>query len=354
MKGLLRPVLIFIWFIFVIEIILSIPKLNDTEVENVMNLNSMNHQYETTHQNTIEYSVIIPTYQEAENIEILLEELKMAFEEQNLAEQTEIVIVDDNSQDGIQEIITKFNNRFPSVKVKLIIRESERGLSSAVIRGFSESKGKYLLCMDADLQHPPSSAPTILLTLKNKKCEFTIGTRYPSQETLKQFEMEENANLVSSHWSFIRKTISWGARTLAQPLIFSGAHLSDPMSGFFGISKDAFERANKKGINMIGFKVSLELFVKGKIQQHCEVPYHFGVRKIGNSKLSSKVIFYYVLHLISLYNFRFPYIWAIIVQSFIVFCFLCLLLMFQIKFVLWKYRPRRTNRKRLNGKLYIS
>lgn len=345
----LKSFLVLIWFIFVVEIILSVPLLD----ENVLTKFQIVNQNETTHDNvtlnnSTLFSIIVPTYKEAENIEVLLEELRIALNDHNILDQTEIIIVDDNSQDGTEENIRKFNNKFPNVIVRLIVRTVERGLSSAVVRGFSEANGYYLLCMDADLQHPPSSTPKILLSLKKNNCDFAIGTRYPSKKTLEEFGMNDDTLLVSNNWGQIRKTISWGARTLAQPLISSDSYLTDPMSGFFALTKNSFARAEKIGINMIGFKISLELFVKGNIKNHCEIPFEFGVRKIGASKLSSKVIIYYIFHLISLYSFRFPFIWATLVQSFIALSFL-----FLISILVIKYYIKKKSRER-KRKFYVS
>jgi dolichol-phosphate mannosyltransferase len=207
------------------------------------------------------------------------------------------------------------------------VRTKERGLSSAVLRGFNESRGEYLICMDADLQHPPESVPAILAKMDTsiqlqpvgdealqprskpkrqqlngddysdkKEIEFVIGTRY--------FQSSDPSVVsIDKDWPLYRRVISSGARMLARPL----TPLSDPMTGFFGLRRDVFQRANRSGIiNPIGFKIALELYVKCRVRLHAEIPIIFGVRVHGESKLSSKVIFGYLRHLRELYDFVFP------------------------------------------------
>jgi dolichol-phosphate mannosyltransferase len=103
---------------------------------------------------------------------------------------------------------------------RIIVRTTERGLSSAVLRGFNEaaSTSKYLICMDADLQHPPEKVPELLQALIDG-APFVLGTRYAPGTS------------VDASWPVYRRVISAGARALARPL----TPLSDPMSGFFGM-----------------------------------------------------------------------------------------------------------------------
>jgi dolichol-phosphate mannosyltransferase len=182
------------------------------------------------------------------------------------------------------------------------VRTTERGLSSAVLRGFKESKGDILMCMDGDLQHPPESVADLIKTLE-KGNEFVIGTRYGG------------GNLsVDKDWPMYRRVISQGARTLARLL----TPLSDPMTGFFGITRPAYERAQKNGINPIGFKIALEMYVKAGIKKHAEVPINFGVRLHGYSKLTGAVIINYLKHLRELYGFSIPMLLPILFAIFVI------------------------------------
>ncbi|KAF0687454.1 Aste57867_20818 [Aphanomyces stellatus] len=253
-------------------------------------------------------SIIVPTYKECANLKELVTRVFAALGAR--AATTEIIVVDDNSQDGSEDVIKAL--AATGLNTRIIVRTTERGLSSAVLRGFEEAKGSLLMCMDADLQHPPESVPDLLDAIDPAKgnAEFVIGTRYGA-----------NGFSVDKDWPLYRQVISSGARMLARPL--SG--LSDPMTGFFGVPATVLQRAKKSEVNPVGFKIALELFVKCRVQNHKEVPINFGVRVHGESKLSSKVIVLYLQHLFDLYNFAYPSL---------LFCiFIILFTIFLIKFV---------------------
>lgn len=154
---------------------------------------------------------------------------------------TEILVIDDNSQDTTSSEIEILREH--GYNVHLHVRKTERGLSSAVLHGFTLAQGKKVLVMDADLQHPPESVPAFLDALddpplplsisfgstepvkiiaEEKKPKFALGTRYA-----KGFEMDKD-------WPFYRRVISWGARLLSRPL----TNAQDPMGGFFALRKD--------------------------------------------------------------------------------------------------------------------
>jgi dolichol-phosphate mannosyltransferase len=173
--------------------------------------------------------------------------------------------------------------------VRIVVRKNERGLSSAVLRGMREGAGSRLVCMDGDLQHPPEKVPQLLKALASN--DFVIGTRYGDG-----FDVDKS-------WPWYRVVISKGARLLARPL----TPLSDPMSGFFGISRNALDRGLGQGqVSALGFKIGLELYVKCGCTKHAEVNIFFAKREHGESKLSGKVMLYYILHLVNLYSFRYP------------------------------------------------
>lgn len=231
------------------------------------------------------HTVVVPAYKEAPNIRPLTERVFKALSEHGLSSSSEILIVDDNSNDGSVEEVAKLQKE--GYTIRIIVRTNERGLSSAVLRGFNEAKGTRLVCMDGDLQHPPEKVPLLLKGLGDK--EFVLGTRYGEG-----FDVDPS-------WPWYRVVISNGARMLAQPL----TPLSDPMSGFFGITKDALARG-RAHINPVGFKIALELYVKCGCVDHGEVNIFFGKREAGQSKLTGKVMLYYLVHLEQLYQHRFP------------------------------------------------
>ncbi|KAG5465321.1 hypothetical protein CUR178_00021 [Leishmania enriettii] len=234
----------------------------------------------------MQYSIIVPAYRECGNLEPLTRRVFGAVADQGLPTQAvEMLIVDDNSRDGSQEVIEKL--REEGFNVRMDVRTTERGLSSAVIHGMRHTNGAYKLVMDADLQHPPESVPALFKALSRDGVEFVCGTRYG-------IGME-----IDKNWPAHRRLISWGARLLARPL----TSLSDPMSGFFGIRDDVFQQ-HAGEVNSIGYKIALELFVKCRVQRFEEVGFNFATRAYGESKLTGKVIFHYLQHLFALYRFR--------------------------------------------------
>lgn len=249
----------------------------------------------------IKATIVIPTYKESANLKELITRIYKAVDDQTSGQlnknNVETIVVDDNSQDGSEEIVNGLKSEYPNTYI--IVRKTERGLSSAVLKGFDEAKGDLLLCMDADLQHPPEAVPKMLKKLETS--EYVLGTRYGG-----------GSMSVDKNWPFHRKLISKTARLMAQPL----TALSDPMSGFFGIQKSAYLRARNK-VNPIGFKIAMELYVKAGIKKHEEVPFAFGVRVHGESKLTGKVILNYLQHLYELYSYQYPY-WKILLIVFLI------------------------------------
>lgn len=238
---------------------------------------------------SIQYSVIVPAYKENGNIRPLVTRIFAALRRIDSpvpADQTEIIIVDDNSRDGSVENVQSLQHE--GYNVRIIVRTLERGLSSAVVRGFQEALGDSMLCMDADLQHPPEYVPAMLASLSPTHT-FVLGTRYG-----KGVEMDKD-------WPVHRRIISAGARVLALPLTTA----SDPMSGFFGVRKEAFLKA--RGLNSQGFKIALDLLIKAQIPPNAiaEVPFSFGVRAEGESKLTGKVMVKYLEQLVELYWYKF-------------------------------------------------
>ncbi|ANZ73580.1 BA75_01558T0 [Komagataella pastoris] len=233
----------------------------------------------------INNSIIVPAYKEKNNIRPLVTRIFAGLGNE-FSKDTEVIIVDDNSKDGsVEEVDALVKEGY---NVRIVVRTTERGLSSAVIRGFQEAKGERLVCMDADLQHPPESVPDVLNALK--EASFALGTRYaPGVE-------------IDKEWGAFRRFTSWFARLLALPL----TPASDPMSGFFGLQKTVFASINTNDLDVQGFKIALELLVKAKLPHGIkDVPFSFGLREEGESKLSNKVIVQYLLQLKELYIYKF-------------------------------------------------
>jgi dolichol-phosphate mannosyltransferase len=153
-----------------------------------------------------------------------------------------VIFVDDDSRDGSDELVISLATTYPNARI--ITRTTERGLSSAVLAGFSaaDPTSTALVCMDADLQHPPEKVVELIQMIKS--CDFVIGTRYAASDS------------IDEDWPMYRRVISAGARALARPL----SPLSDPMTGFFAISRRAYAKGGP--YSPLGFKICLEMFVK--------------------------------------------------------------------------------------------
>lgn len=229
-------------------------------------------------------SIIVPTFREAPNIEPLVRRAFAAMKSAGVV--AEMIIVDDNSQDGTEQVVSRLSAEFP---VKLIVRREERGLSSAVVAGFMEAKNERIVVLDADLQHPPEMIPTLAAALDDPACDFVIGTRYAQ------------GGSVAESWPWHRRLGSLAATLLARPL----TPVSDPMSGFFAIRRSTWGQAASK-INPLGYKIALELYVKCGCKQPVEVPIRFESRVAGESKLTFATQLAYRRHLQRLYAFRFP------------------------------------------------
>jgi dolichol-phosphate mannosyltransferase len=228
-------------------------------------------------------TIVIPTYCEVENLRPLLIRISDAMSKAKGS--YEIIFVDDDSRDGTDRIIRELNEfGYP---VRLITRVGERGLSSAVIRGFSEANGETFICLDADLSHPPEAIPAILECLDETGVDFVLGSRYvPGGNT-------------DEHWGLLRWVNSKIATALARPL----TSVKDPMSGFFAIRRTVYERAAP--LSPVGYKIALELIVKCTCSMIREVPIRFAQRQFGESKLSLVERFNYLRHLSRLMRFKY-------------------------------------------------
>jgi dolichol-phosphate mannosyltransferase len=213
-------------------------------------------------------SVIIPTYNERENIKIIVPKIFDVFEKNGV--KGEVIIVDDNSPDKTGDAAEELAKKFD---VKVLHRKAKLGLSSAVVDGFKKASGDILGVMDADLSHPPEVIPNML--------KYLI----------------KDADFGSQNWGIRRKIISKGACLLAKGL----TNVKDPMSGFFFFRKDVIKNAN---LNPKGFKICLEILVKGNYKKVLEVPYTFVNRKFGESKLNWKEEIKYLEHLLGLYFYK--------------------------------------------------
>jgi len=225
-------------------------------------------------------SIIIPTFNEKENIEPLFDNIFNVFNKHDI--DGELIIVDDDSDDGTADLVRGLSDRY---NVKLIVRKNEKGLASACIKGFEQASGDIFIVMDADLQHPPEKIPELIDSIE-KGADIAIGSRYVDGGSL-------------GDWPVSRKIISKGASGIANILFKEIKDVKDKQSGFFGFKKDVIDNVELKPK---GYKILLEILVLGNYKEINEVGYRFGLRKSGESKLKSKIIFSYLLHLMSLFK----------------------------------------------------
>lgn len=233
----------------------------------------------------IDVCVIIPTLQEAENLQVLIPRVAGVLADAGL--QGEILIVDDDSRDGTVELCQRMAAEYP---VQLLVRERERGLSSAVLHGMRHARGGVLVVMDADLSHPPEKIPELVEALDNEDADFAIGSRY-----VRGGRTDEN-------WGVLRWLNSKIATILARPLTSA----RDPMAGFLAIRRATFLRAD--ALNPIGYKIGLELMVKCGCRNVKEIPIHFRDRRHGKSKLNFRERLNYLIHLVRLFDYRFEHL----------------------------------------------
>jgi len=221
-------------------------------------------------------SIIVPTYNESENIKPLLERLGKTLKQHDY----EILVVDDNSPDGTADIAENLSEEYP---VRIIHRPGKSGLASAVIEGIGKAEGDIVGVIDADLQHPPELVVQLSRAIIEGN-DIAIASRY-----IKGGGIE--------NWSLLRRIASKGAILLARPL----TKVHDPASGYFFIDKKvAMEIAFKPA----GFKILLEILVKGSYERTKEIPYVFSERRGGKSKLGLMEYARYLKLLYSLYSFR--------------------------------------------------
>ncbi|MBF0254365.1 MAG: polyprenol monophosphomannose synthase [Candidatus Omnitrophica bacterium] len=224
-------------------------------------------------------SVIIPTYNEIANIPELISSVDRALSA--AAAEYEILIMDDDSPDGTAKLAADL--QFPRVRV-VNRRGRTRGLASAVIDGFREANGNILAVMDADLSHPPE----VLVRLHAAVLEgalLAVASRYVPGGGVKNWP-------VKRQW--MSRIASWAGRILAP--------VNDSSSGYFMFRREVIEGLH---LDPLGFKIGLEIFVKGKHQGRIrEVPYVFSDRLAGKSKLSAGVMGAFAKHYWKLLAFK--------------------------------------------------
>ncbi len=229
----------------------------------------------------LKLSLVLPTYKEAGNIQSIVEILSNILD-QTIPGEYELIVVDDNSPDHTWKLALELTSDYPQLRV--MRRIEEKGLSTAVIRGWQVARGEILGVIDADLQHPPEVL-TQLLEEMEKGADLALASRHV-----------EGGGV--SEWSIIRRFLSRGAQMLGLlilPEVIS--RLSDPMSGYFMVRRSAII---DRSLSPVGYKILIEVAARGRIRWIAEAGYVFRERQAGESKVTWKQYIEYIQHLLRL------------------------------------------------------
>jgi dolichol-phosphate mannosyltransferase len=230
----------------------------------------------------LKFSIVVPTYNEADGIEKLITTLRDVFEANAL--DGEVIVVDDNSPDGTGEIVDRLERA--GYPVRCLHRPGKMGLSSGVIDGwrFARPESAALGAMDADFSHDATIVPRMVRALQDEGYGLAIGSRYVPGGGI-------------SNWPKRRIITSRVAIALAQPL----TPIHDITSGYFLVKREALEGVE---LDPIGFKIGLEVIAKAHYERALEVPYVFTDRVAGTSKLNQSEILNYLKQLARIYAAR--------------------------------------------------
>ena len=244
-------------------------------------------QEEMVKSNKAKLSIVLPTYNESQNIVKMLDSIAQTLSPDATAD-AEIIVVDDNSPDGTADIASMHAKKICNNKklhVEIIRRDGKFGLSSAIVAGLQSATGDMLVVMDGDFSHPPQVIPSIIEALQDSNCDIVVASRYV-----------KGGSVIG--WPFKRRLMSKGATKIAQYGL--GIEVKDPVSGFFAFRRDIIHGIK---FDAIGYKMLLEILVKTKGARVKEVPYTFINRRIGTSKLDTCVMFDYIRAVMRLYRY---------------------------------------------------
>jgi dolichol-phosphate mannosyltransferase len=224
-------------------------------------------------------TMVVPTYNERDRLEELVRALFDAASSRHIA--LELVVVDDNSPDGTGAIADALAQTY---RIQVIHRAGKLGLGTAVVAGIHVASAEIVGVMDADFSHPPALVPSMLAAFRAARADVLVASRYvPGGST--------------PNWPFRRRLLSRFACVLARPL----SPIRDAASGFFLIRRSI---ARDVTIKAGGFKICLELLVRGWPTRLMEIPYRFDDRELGESKMSLREAAGYLVQLKDLYRVR--------------------------------------------------
>jgi len=229
----------------------------------------------------VNFSLVVPTYNESKNLSKLVEILTQILNDY-FKDNYELIIVDDDSPDLTWQVGLDLMPNYPQLRV--MRRQGEKGLSTAVIRGWQASQGEILGVIDGDLQHPPETLLKMLDEI-TKGADLVVASRHI-----------EGGGV--SDWGFVRRLLSRGAQMLGLLILPSViGRVSDPMSGYFLVRRSAIANCP---MNPLGYKILIEVLGRGNIGSVAEVGYIFQERQEGESKVTWRQYVDYILHLLRL------------------------------------------------------
>jgi len=226
-------------------------------------------------------TVIIPTFNEEENIEKMVLAVDAICRAHNITE--EILVVDDSSDDNTIAIVKRLMDDYPFLR--LLIRTHNPGLSPSLYDGINNAKSDVVQCIDCDFSHPPEKIPVFYSLLKNDGFDMVIGSRY-----IKGGEV--------INWPVIRRILSSGAALLSRFLI---PHIKDSGSGFFAINSCILKDTI---LSPRGFRMGFEILGKAHWTRVQEIPIIFKDREFGQSKLKGRIIYDFLIQCGSIVHYN--------------------------------------------------
>jgi dolichol-phosphate mannosyltransferase len=220
-------------------------------------------------------SVVLPTYNEVGNVTGIVEDCREALADH----ETELLVVDDDSPDGTWRVARDAYADAPDVRI--VRRTGERGLASAVARGFREASNEVCAALDADFQHPPRRLPALVAPFADPAVDVVVGSRYAERGRIEG-------------WSPARRLLSAAARLAVRATVPPARVVSDPTSGFFAVRRSVVATAD---LRPVGYKILLEVLSRSRYDRVVEVPYAFRGRQRGESKLTARECGRFVEHL---------------------------------------------------------
>jgi dolichol-phosphate mannosyltransferase len=212
--------------------------------------------------------LVIPTLNEEANIGTLLDRVRLNLS--GLPIDYELLVVDDNSTDGTGAVVQEYSRSDP--RIRLLVRVGSRGLAGAVIYGWNHTDANLLGVIDADLQHPPALLPALIAAIQEGQ-DIAIASRYSDGNG-------------TPGWNPLRRVVSQLGTWTTMPLQKASIRVRDPLSGFFVMRSTVITGVH---LQPEGFKLLLEILVRGNIRSAAEIPYHFGLRHGGKSKANLRV-----------------------------------------------------------------